>query len=347
MVKLTGLCFTFYLLSWGLCSAYISVLTLVCVRQNVAPKFVFWLYNSVHLVFVDIGHGLVIPWRMGIPWRAQQDDKERPKQFYVLKPPELRIGRFDKMATQRPAPTPPPPSLCSSTSCSTSPPSSPSSESPPPFPRINNFFVSHPHCPHSHSPEQDLPLLEINIRKLSLVSSIPSIPSIPSVLQSSQELLSSCSHSPEHPQSQEEANRAIIKVEVHEELSPADSLNLLPLLASPNCWASPPTSSFLPSPPCQTSTKRPGSSTGSRLSLTRRSKPRSKPCSPTPQGPLPLRSSSAPPIISGPSSPASSLRMSEKEDINQHQKRFCYFPTSKNFRSRVEIKMCKKKYYIC
>ena len=95
---------SFYLLSWGLCSAYISVLTLVCVRQNVAPKFVFWLYNSVHLVFVDIGHGLVIPWRMVIPWRAQQDDKERPKQFYVLKPPELRIGRFDKMATQLLAP---------------------------------------------------------------------------------------------------------------------------------------------------------------------------------------------------------------------------------------------------
>ena len=228
---------SFYLLSWGLCSAYISVLTLVCVRQNVAPKFVFWLYNSVHLVFVDIGHGLVIPWRMGIPWRAQQDDKERPKQFYVLKPPELRIGRFDKMATQRPAPTPPPPSLCSSTSCSTSPSSSPSSESPPPFPRINNFFVSHPHCPRSHSPEQDLPLMEINICKLSLVSSIPSIPS---VLQSSQELLSSCSHSPEHPQSQEEANRARIRVEVHQELSPAASPKLLPILPSPNCWTSPP-----------------------------------------------------------------------------------------------------------
>ena len=119
---------SFYLLSWGLCSVYISVLTLVCVRQNVAPKVVFWLYNSVQLVFIDIGHGLVIPWRMGIPWRAELDDKERPKQFYVLKPPELRIGRFDKMATQRPAPTPPPPSLCSSTSCSTSPSNSPSSQ---------------------------------------------------------------------------------------------------------------------------------------------------------------------------------------------------------------------------
>ena len=91
-----------------MCIAYIAILTLFCVRLNVTPKTVFWLFNSYQLVFIDIFHGLVIPWRMKIPWRTPQQ-KERPSQFYVLKPPELRIGRFDKMATQRPAPPPPPP----------------------------------------------------------------------------------------------------------------------------------------------------------------------------------------------------------------------------------------------
>ena len=36
------------------------------------------------------------------------------------------------------------------------------------------------------------------------------------------------------------ANRARIRVEVHQELSPAASPKLLPILPSPNCWTSPP-----------------------------------------------------------------------------------------------------------
>ena len=107
---------SFYLFTWWLCSVYIVILTSICLRFSVMPSTVFWLYNSIHLVFVDIFHGLVIPWRMQIPWRTPQHQQERPSQFYVLKPPELRIGRFDKMATQRPAPSPPHPSLCSSVS---------------------------------------------------------------------------------------------------------------------------------------------------------------------------------------------------------------------------------------
>ena len=149
-----------YLFTWWLCSAYILILTLICVRLSVTPKTVFWLFNSFQLVFIDIFHGLVIPWRMKIPWRTPQQ-KERPSQFYVLKPPELRIGRFDKMATQRPAPPPPPPSSCS---CSSPPPSpSPSliccrSESSPSV----DSFLCHPHCP--DSPERGRPGLEPNFR---------------------------------------------------------------------------------------------------------------------------------------------------------------------------------------
>ena len=171
-----------YLFTWWLCSAYILMLTLICVRLSVTPKTVFWLFNSFQLVFIDIFHGLVIPWRKKIPWRTLQQ-KERPSQFYVLKPPELRIGRFDKMATQRPAPTPPPPSSCSSSSPPPSLSSSPKfyrSESSPPV----DSFLCHPHCPDSL--ERGTPRLEPNFRKLSLVSSEVSLPIIPTSSQSPQ-----------------------------------------------------------------------------------------------------------------------------------------------------------------
>ena len=219
-----------------LCIAYIAILTLFCVRLNVTPKTVFWLFNSFQLVFIDIFHGLVIPWRMKIPWRTLQQ-KERPSQFYVLKPPELRIGRFDKMATQRPAPPPPPPSSCSSSS----PPPSPS-----PSLIFNSvdFVLCHPHCP--DSPERGWPRLEPNFRKLSLGSSEVSLPIIPISAQSPQlESPSSFPSSPApnlplsssplpHPDCPQECRRTIPEQPRHRVFSPVsiNSLSLPPSLNS-------------------------------------------------------------------------------------------------------------------
>ena len=232
-----------YLFTWWLCSVYILILTLFCVRLNVTPKTVFWLFNSFQLVFIDIFHGLVIPWRMKIPWRRPQQ-KKRPTQFYVLKPPELRIGRFDKMATQRPAPTPPPPSSCSSSSPPPSLSSSPKfyrSESSPPV----DSFLCHPHCPDSL--ERGTPRLEPNFRKLSLVSSGVSLLIIPTISAQSPQLESPSSFpsSPApnlplsssplpHPDCPQECRRTIPEQPRHRVFSPVsiNSLSLPPSLNS-------------------------------------------------------------------------------------------------------------------
>lgn len=236
----------FYLLTWWFCSAYIAILTLICVRFNVSPTTVFWLYNSVHLVFIDIFHGLVIPWRMEIPWRTPQEQQERPAtEFYVLKPPELRVGRFDKMATQRPAPTPPPPSLCSSLSLPSPSLSFARSEFSSFLPSIDSLQLCHPHCP--DSPERGKTTkLEPNFRKLSLVSSSVSLPIIPIIdAQSSPQLKSPCSltSSPNlpltaspfpHPHCTQASRRIIQKQPRHLVFSPVsiNSLSLPPSLNS-------------------------------------------------------------------------------------------------------------------
>ena len=61
--------------------------------SNLSPNAIFWMYNSVYFSFIQIFHGLLVPWMMTIPWKRNK--RQSPKQeFYVLKPKQLLPRRY-------------------------------------------------------------------------------------------------------------------------------------------------------------------------------------------------------------------------------------------------------------
>ena len=61
--------------------------------SNISPNAIFWMYNSVYFSFIQIFHGLLVPWMMTIPWKRNK--RQSPKQeFYVLKPKQLLPRRY-------------------------------------------------------------------------------------------------------------------------------------------------------------------------------------------------------------------------------------------------------------
>ena len=83
-----------FLMTWSLFSLTLFLFTIYVINTSVlSPSAIFWLYNIVYFTFYEIFHGLVIPWRMVIPWK---NNKNRFDQgpFYILKPTELLSGRY-------------------------------------------------------------------------------------------------------------------------------------------------------------------------------------------------------------------------------------------------------------
>ena len=61
--------------------------------SNLSPNAIFWMYNSVYFSFIQIFHGLLVPWMLTIPWKRNK--RQSPKQeFYVLKPKQLLPRRY-------------------------------------------------------------------------------------------------------------------------------------------------------------------------------------------------------------------------------------------------------------
>ena len=82
-------------MTWSLFSLTLFLFTIYVINTTIlSPSAIFWLYNIVYFTFYEIFHGLVIPWRMVIPWKNNNKNRFDQGPFYILKPPELLPGRY-------------------------------------------------------------------------------------------------------------------------------------------------------------------------------------------------------------------------------------------------------------
>ena len=81
-------------MTWSLFTMIWFLMTIYIVNTTVlSPSTIFWMYNIVYFLYIDVFHGLMIPWRMVVPLKKNNEISFDQGPFYILKPPELLPGR--------------------------------------------------------------------------------------------------------------------------------------------------------------------------------------------------------------------------------------------------------------
>ena len=53
-----------FITCWSLFGFVILFLTIYCMNTpNLSPVAIFWIYNGVYFTFIQVFHGLVVPWQ--------------------------------------------------------------------------------------------------------------------------------------------------------------------------------------------------------------------------------------------------------------------------------------------